>query len=722
MNEPKKTSMFKVGAKVKFDGEAHTVAAWDGPSVTLRSADGAAWRVSTAELFGAKDFRVLEGDARTEPGEPSGDHHSAATFPDNAPEEARAQALDRLAHLREAATGYRSSSAEAALPGEPDPRYDPALTTYHERVVAKARELGVDERTIRRRRRAYEERGLEGLIDSRRLKESNPLGSLDPRVHETLLEVLDELTDKSTVTNERKRRLVRLRLARKYGEGTVACPGKTTFNKVVREIEKGRGALGSAKARRSAARRPETPYSGFKATRAGQYVLIDSTPLDAFAMDAVTFRWIPLELTLGFDLFTRSIVAARFTARGANRADAALLYYDIITPKVAPPDWPEEAKFGRRYTGIPDHVVVELGAEDTAAVPLVNPETFVVDNGKIFVSRAFQDACARVGTNIIYARAAKPTDKSAIERVFRTIREQFVENLPGYKGPDLYSRGSDVEKEAFYFLHEIEELFWEWVAVFWQPRHHGGLEIPGLPNMNLSPDEAYDESIARCGFLYVAPHPNLYYELLPTEWREVHHYGVEFRGMRYDGGILNGLRGSTSPYGGEYRGKWPIRYDPRDISCVFFFDHRSREWHALDRRDSRVPNMPFNEATLSHAKALLRERGGNVRNHRELSLVLDGLVERMEHHEHTNKEERRLAARRFLQAERARRDRGGTARSFASGPPGHGTRHEELAAPDAPADPFDFDLGPVPVMPDVDDEDESYGLDMFPNNPYEEED
>ena len=30
--------------------------------------------------------------------------------------------------------------------------------------------------------------------------------------------------------------------------------------------------------------------------------------------------------------------------------------------------------------------------------------------------------------------------------------------LPGYKGPDVYSRGVDPESEAFFFLDELEDI------------------------------------------------------------------------------------------------------------------------------------------------------------------------------------------------------------------------------------------------------------------------
>ena len=80
------------------------------------------------------------------------------------------------------------------------------------------------------------------------------------------------------------------------------------------------------------------------------------------------------------------------------------------------------------------------------------------------MSQEFQDACVRLGISIQPTRVFTPTDKAHIERVFRTIRESFLENLPGYKGPSVYARGADVENDAFYFVNELETRFAEWVA------------------------------------------------------------------------------------------------------------------------------------------------------------------------------------------------------------------------------------------------------------------
>lgn len=35
--------------------------------------------------------------------------------------------------------------------------------------------------------------------------------------------------------------------------------------------------------------------------------MLDTTPLDVFAMEPVTLRWVPVELTIAMDVFTRCI-------------------------------------------------------------------------------------------------------------------------------------------------------------------------------------------------------------------------------------------------------------------------------------------------------------------------------------------------------------------------------------------------------------------------------
>jgi transposase InsO family protein len=122
--------------------------------------------------------------------------------------------------------------------------------------------------------------------------------------------------------------------------------------------------------------------------------------------------------------------------------------------------------------------------EDAANPPAVYPETVLIDHGKVYKSDAFFRICRTPGTNVQFARLAAPTDESPLERVFGIIRHHFLSLLRGYTGSDIASRGSDTEKDTFYLINEIEEMFGEWVATYWQRRAHGGLHLPDQLEMS----------------------------------------------------------------------------------------------------------------------------------------------------------------------------------------------------------------------------------------------
>jgi len=536
------------------------------------------------------------------------------------------------------------------------------------------------------------------LVDKRQVRPTNGL-KLDPRVHSAIERVLAELTHKSTVSHEEIRRRVQLELDREYGEGVVRCPPRSTFNRKLNELTRGRGTFhASAKARRSIANRPEVPYRRFQSTRPGEYVQIDSSPYDVYAVDPASGQWVALELTIAHDLYTRSIVAWRFTPKSAKGVDAALILHDILAWKPMRPGWPESARW--RYHGVPDTIIIpdgngRDGDARPAGIPVLHPETVIVDRGRMYLSQTFQDACARLGISIQLARPYRPTDKAQIERLFRTIRESLLEKLPGYKGPDVHSRGAKPEEEACLFVGELEELFAQWVASWWQVRHHEGLHLPGQPQIRLSPNEMYDEGIARWGLLHVPPSRTLYYELLPTAWRKIQHYGVELNGLRYEGEALDPCRSRTSTYNGKHKGDWPIKHDPRDLSKVFFRESDSGDWHELYWIGQADPDRPFSDVTLRYAKKLLSERGGNSNNHDELEEVLNDLLARVERNEPRSRAELRLAGKGRIHNWQVARDRsGGVSPPLFDSLP-------ELEDSDDPGDLFDpeeFDPRDIPPL------------------------
>ena len=138
-------------------------------------------------------------------------------------------------------------------------------------------------RTCQKQRRRYESHGLVGLVDRRLVKPRRGV-QVDPRVRETVLEVIDEYAERSNMTRGGLRLCVQGRLDIKYGQGELKCPPRTTFRRLLDEIPGGRNVLRPLTPPSSDARRPQTPYRHFATTRPGEYVQIDSTRLDVLAL------------------------------------------------------------------------------------------------------------------------------------------------------------------------------------------------------------------------------------------------------------------------------------------------------------------------------------------------------------------------------------------------------------------------------------------------------
>jgi hypothetical protein len=207
-----------------------------------------------------------------------------------------------------------------------------------------------------------------------------------------------------------------------------------------------------------------------------------------------------------------------------------------------------------------------------------------------------------MGISIQPARLRTGRDKGPIERFFRTLREGLLEALPGYKGPDVYSRGLNPERDAFLFLDEFDAIIREWIAVVYHHRPNQDLIEPRLPGLPMSPAMMFEHGVARAGYVEVPRDPHLGLEFLDVRYRPVHHYGVELNGCKYNGDAIQEFRGQTSPYLGEAKGDWPIHYDPDDITRVYFRHPTRRTWHALDWEHRPMLDTPLSLEALEFAR------------------------------------------------------------------------------------------------------------------------
>ena len=537
------------------------------------------------------------------------------------------EAAELLAHLNEASFGYRSGDPARPSPGEPRRQFDPVCTTLRQRLEAKAAELGCSVERLRKRRRALQRRGITALVDGRQARPA-PGPVVDERLRTSILAEAQGLADASDVRKMQFRARVASRLARESGEPVELPATRQTFNRIVDEVLRPTGLFRRpAKSRRSAQSAPSEDLGSLVAERPGEFVAIDTTGLDVFAIDPFTFQWVGLDLTAALDVCTRSILAFRLTPFSTQGVDLALLLSDLLSPTPVDGRWPSDVPY--RYCGVPENVVLRAFEleEGTALAPrpTVRPGTLVIDRGRNYQSVVFMAACEYLRINVQSARPYRGSDKGWIERLFRTMRERLLESLPGYTGPNVLARGKDVEADAVYFTHELEAIIGRWIAVDYQNRPHEGLRVPEAPHLRLTPNEAYEEAVARAGFLYVPRDPELHLRLLPVQARVIGRAGVEIGGLTYDSPALDRYRQQRSPMA-AFDGKWPVRVDPRELHRVWFQDPRDERFHELRWRHARAVERPFGASALTYVKRLLVESGMKRPTEEEIATALARLL------------------------------------------------------------------------------------------------
>jgi putative transposase len=606
-------SVLRVGDRVAFDGEEHLVVGLAGTSVRLRADAGSEQVVLAGHLMAAPDFAVL--DAASLPTiEPFG-------LLESLPAEVVADAERWRDHLAEIETGLPPGAAPGAAPV---PGYDPATTSAADRLQAKATELGVSTRTIERKRARYDAQGLWGLVDQRAARTFDVAGQADARLVAVVRELIAAETNASTGTRSRLIRRAVKRVEEVHGVGVVPLPGRSAFYALVDRLSTGRHTFGSAVTRRQAANRPDTAFTPTLASRPGEQVQIDSTPIDiiVLAADGVPVR---ADLTIAVDVATRTICAAVLRPVGTKAVDASLLLAKMLVPEPMRPGWAPALRMSA--SRLPHQRLLDIDARmrEAAARPVIVPEQVVIDHGKVFVSETFTRACERLGISIQPARKGTPTDKGVVEATFTAIKTLFAQHVAGFKGANTTERGRGIAAE--WTLDELADLLEEWLIVGWQHRPHDALRDPHAPRRMLTPNERYAALVAVAGYLPLTLTGSDYLELLPVKWRAINDYGVRIDYRTYDTADLDPFRRQHSGLA-DKRGLWEVHYDPYDLSQVFI---RTPEgWVSAPWTHRAMVSAPFADFTWRHARRLA-ERAGREVTETEIARALDELLTRAEH-------------------------------------------------------------------------------------------
>ncbi|MFI0162719.1 Mu transposase C-terminal domain-containing protein [Streptomyces albidoflavus] len=634
-------NQLRLGARVRWQGGTYRVQVLQGCEVQLGclDEDGQDARALLSAVVGADDFAVVDEDTGPCEREQVADTSRLSLLSES--EMKLVREWER--HLREVDEGVFPDAEEGAAPR---PGYDPGRFTVRQRMAAKAAELKAlgfrhaSVGTVERRRRAYQARGVFGLV--REIVPGSPWGRTDERVVRLLrAEVaagLGESDGDASRLYERLQAAVRREYAAEYDTLMIS---RATFYRLLKRLDISVDALHWPTDRRlDEANGAVPPYTPTRALRLGEQVQIDSTGLDVLAIGD-DGRPVQVELTAAIDVVSRTIIGAmivpkvpgrgprgrRVGGRATRSFDAVLMLAQALAPMPARPGWSRHALAENSQLPYADLVACDPRMAGAAARPVIRPRMVVVDHGKIFNSEHFDDVCRMLRIKVRPARERTATDKAIVESTFNAIKRRFSQHVAGYTGSDLRRRGKHVTEGPLWSLNELQDLLDEWIALDWQQKPHDGLRSPFLPGLAVSPNRMYATLVAAEGHvpLVLTAHENR--KLLPFLHLKVTDKGVRINNRTYNSEALQEYKGRHTGIAG--RGKrWQIRYSPYAPRYVWLWDHTKDGWVEAEFIHQRLISDEWTQWTWEQATLHVLEDGGRREDERRISREVSALRDR----------------------------------------------------------------------------------------------
>lgn len=268
------------------------------------------------------------------------------------------------------------------------------------------------------------------------------------------------------------------------------------------------------------------------------------------------------------------------------------------------------------------------------------------DNAKEFRGTMLGTACKE--HDIVAERRPKgqPQYGGHVERSFRTFMSE-VHNLPGTTRSNIKDRGDyDSEGHACMTLSALEQWFAIYIVEYYhhQP-HEGNNGIP--PIIKYERGLLGDDKQPGIGLPQrIADEYKLKLDFMPYKERTVQEYGVLLENIFYYHDSLRRWINTLNPNSKNNKRQFVCRYDPRDMSKVYFYEPDTESYVEVPYRDITHPAVSLWE--IRAAKAKLREEGYANLNED----LIFGAIKRMDAIVETEKAKTKAA--RKLQAKKKR--------------------------------------------------------------------
>lgn len=317
-----------------------------------------------------------------------------------------------------------------------------------------------------------------------------------------------------------------------------------------------------------------------------EVVQVDHVQLDIKAVDAETRQTIEARpwLTLAIDCFSRMIVGYFLSFLRPNAFAVGVCLYmgmtkksDLLATLDLPGRWPVYGKFRK----------------------------VKFDNAKEFKGKMLERGCDEHHIDLELRPVKVPHYGAYIERMVGNVNKELHKKLgTTHRSPDV-SPDYDSSKKAVYTLAELEKEIVDWIVNKHHVSPHSSLSTTPLRKWEL-------------GLLGDAKHPGvglppmpadpekLRLDLMPYDMRTVQTYGIKTDHRCYFHEVLRRWTNVADPDNPKEKRKFIVRYDPRTIRTIWFWDPEVKRYYPIPIRDTTWPDISWSEFE-ERRKAMLKE-------------------------------------------------------------------------------------------------------------------
>lgn len=304
-------------------------------------------------------------------------------------------------------------------------------------------------------------------------------------------------------------------------------------------------------------------------------VEIDHTPIDLQVIDKVTrLRLGRPWLTLAIDRKSRCILGFYVSFNPPSAYSVLACLRRAILPK---------HDLLKRFPDIrsewPCHGVFDM---------------LVVDNGMDLHANSIEAAALEMAVEVVFCGVAHPEMKGAIERMFRTIAEDLIHQLPGTTFSNVKKRGAYAsEEKAAIDIETLTHLLVKWIVDYYHNKPHRGLA-------GKTPLEVWREGCAERVIELPAFPADLDVIAAHTAHCSVFHYGVQVDNLFYNSDLLREIRGRR-----DEKVEVEVRYREEDVGSIMVRDPRSNEFFevpCVDREYSAGLNRAVHRLIVAQAR------------------------------------------------------------------------------------------------------------------------